>query len=533
MAHTFFITSAAYIGSEQVAEFGLIPPTFLPLGKDRLYVHQYEALREFASRIILTLPDKFEPDPIDASRLEEMRIEIVYVPEDLSLGESIVYAINMTASSNGAISILHGDSLLTDVDYGECDAVSLADTAPPPGYGWGWARQGETGLQVHQSNHLPESSGRALTGFFSFADTARFVQAVTRNHGNFVAGLAEYAAKRPMKMLTSGHWYDFGHSGTYHRSRRRITTEREFNKLTTAGRSITKTGTKPEKLLAEAMWFEELPPQLRVYTPQYLGRDHEGEAFSYSLEYLHLPTVADLSVFGRLEVESWKRIFLACDEVITALCSCSGPSEALDSAASLYADKTLQRLDVLARTTSLSLDKPCRYNGKWLPSLSQIVEITTSQIADPKASTLVHGDFCFSNILYDVKADLVRMIDPRGMDANGRMSIYGDIRYDVAKLYHSAVGLYDHIIAGNFAFERNGDLEFSLELPSTPSVRLVRDVFLEQRFAGMTTSQASALPISILLFLSMPPLHSDDPKRQMALLANGLRLFSSFQNSME
>lgn len=42
------------------------------------------------------------------------------------------------------------------------------------------------------------------------------------------------------------------------------------------------------------------------------------------------------------------------------------------------------------------------------------------------------------------------MIDPRGITASGEMTIYGDASYDIAKLSHSIIGLYDWIIAGYY-----------------------------------------------------------------------------------
>lgn len=531
MKNIYIITSAAYVDSELSAEFGLLPPAFLPLGNRRLFAHQHAVLRPHASKIILTIPESYVPDAVDLNIIESLGIELVKIPVDLTLGQSVVYAINMTASAGGPVSILHGDSFLPDLDYSQLDAISVAQTPPPPGYGWAWALPGTDGLRILTAEHLPDPGDMALTGFFSFSDGARFVQAVTRNRGNFVAGLADYAATKPLETLTSPHWFDFGHSSTYHSSRRRITTEREFNQLTNMGRAIIKSGRKTEKLRAEALWFEGLPPHLRVYTPGYLGRYGDENRFSYGLEYLHLPSLADLAVFGRLERNSWTRIFTACNEALSALAQVQGPQEGLDSARGLYLGKTLQRLEMLAESRNLSLTAPCRLDGRVLPSLRDIAERTAEMISNPTSSTLVHGDFCFSNLLYDMRADSIRMIDPRGTDANGAFSRFGDIRYDIGKLHHSAVGLYDHIIAENFRLTRAGDLEFTLELPVSRSIRTIREAFLENTFVGMSADQASAGAISTLLFLAMPPLHSDNPNRQMALLANGLRLFASLDKN--
>lgn len=67
-------------------------------------------------------------------------------------------------------------------------------------------------------------------------------------------------------------------------------------------------------------------------------------------------------------------------------------------------------------------------------------EITKS-LYDTKQFNFIHGDPTFSNIL--VEKDLnIKFIDPRGYFGNSK--IYGDSRYDFAKLYYSIVGRFDN-----------------------------------------------------------------------------------------
>ena len=55
---------------------------------------------------------------------------------------------------------------------------------------------------------------------------------------------------------------------------------------------------------------------------------------------------------------------------------------------------------------------------------------------------IIHGDNTFSNTIAD-KDNKIWFIDPRGVF--GSTPIYGDRRYDYAKLYYSAYGNYDSI----------------------------------------------------------------------------------------
>jgi len=520
----FLISSGAYVEPELEAEFGRLPPAFLPLGNRRLFVHQRLAIGKAATRLLLSLPEDFEPDPGDRWHLEQLGFEIVKVPPGLSLGQSLIYVINITASAGADLAILHGDTLIDGLDWGQSDIVSV-ESAVPPGYHWGYVRSRAGALELADDDPDAEDAV-ALTGFFSFSSASLLVQSVTRAGGDFVRGLVGYSEQRPLGTAAAGKWLDFGHASTYHLSRQAITTERDFNTLVSDRRRITKSGTDGAKIEAEASWYEALPPPLRVYTPAFLGRRDDVVPTAYSIEYLHLPTLADLFVFGRLSRRAWAQMLAACDEFLSESAGYPAP-QTVAPRRTLYLEKTLERLESFARSSGLSLREPCRFAGAWLPALEQMARFAAAAIpaAEPAFHTLVHGDFCFSNILYDFRSQRIRVIDPRGLNAEGEISPYGDRRYDIGKLHHSAVGKYDLIMAGLFSLERQGPLAFSLTLPDTISTRAVREVFLGRAFAGLDPGKAAAHPISILLFLSMLPLHADGPERQLALLANAMRLF--------
>ena len=106
------IASAAFVESELEAEFGRIPPAFLPLGNRRLFVHQIEAMRGSAQRVYISVPQEFEPDVADLCWLEDNGISLVCVPQGLTLGQSLVYAINVTAGATKNLSLLFGDTLM-------------------------------------------------------------------------------------------------------------------------------------------------------------------------------------------------------------------------------------------------------------------------------------------------------------------------------------------------------------------------------------------------------------------------------------
>ena len=63
--------------------------------------------------------------------------------------------------------------------------------------------------------------------------------------------------------------------------------------------------------------------------------------------------------------------------------------------------------------------------------------------------SVMHGDYCFSNILYDMRNHTIKLIDPRGfLNRERGFSFYGPYIYDYFKLAHSYIGKYDFIISG-------------------------------------------------------------------------------------
>lgn len=73
---------------------------------------------------------------------------------------------------------------------------------------------------------------------------------------------------------------------------------------------------------------------------------------------------------------------------------------------------------------------------------------------------VIHGDCTFSNTLVDY-LNQVWFIDPRG--TFGVSKIYGDPRYDWAKLYYSAVGNYDKINSKKFSVDRSNGIKLDIE----------------------------------------------------------------------
>ncbi len=501
------ITSAAYINAEMAAEFGAIPPCFLPIGHSRLCDIQADRAAALGGRIVITVPKSFTPTDWEADSLAARGIEILPIPDALSLGESVRFALIMTGAI-GAVRILHGDTLFAAPLPEELDIVSVAD--PPDAYEWGRIGGGE--------------ELRVLSGFFAFSSAPDLVRAITIAGGDFVKGLEAYAsAYQPLAQRVIDAWFDCGHLQTYYRARAQVTTSRAFNSLKIDRRIVEKSSSDSAKLDFEAAWYENIPAGLKLYTPFFLGARAEGGAVRYALAYELNPTLHELFVFGRLGEAVWLRILNACAEFLS-LCLATKPDGAGPHFRDFVAGKTGARLASYARATGTSLDREWRINGVATPSLTHIAETAAALIGpdSEQARGVMHGDFCFTNIFYDFRQRAIKVIDPRGSLDGRTPSIFGDVRYDLAKLAHSLYG-YDLILSGRYAYAAAGH-DVTLTLAAGPD--RIGELAGQVKMAGRSIHDPEIVAIAIHLFLSMLPLHADRPDRQGAFLANALRLYA-------
>lgn len=522
MERTFLITSGAYVGPEFTSEFGHIPPAFLPVGNRRLYEHQADWAADFVGRRLISLPADFDIPPIDLERLEQLGFAMIAVPAGLTLAQSVLHVLVAAAITAGGLCILHGDTLIGGVPLDAEDVISEGVTTSY--HSWAEYERTDTG-NLHFFDGLPSGAGErnVLSGYFSFSDARRYIAALDGAASGFIGALNDYGAEIPLTIVSGSQWLDFGHMELYHQSVAQMPTMRAFNRLDISRATVTKSSRDAFQMDAEANWFETVPPPLRIYLPKYLGRTAIA---GYQTEYLYLSTLADLYVFGRLPGYVWRHIFQSC-AAFMELCAEYRPGVG-DVAASgeIYLGKTRERLRAYAEQTGTDLVASWRYGERTLPGLLAIAEDSAAKIPAPSANDLaiVHGDFCFSNIFYDFRASAIRCVDPRGHMDGARPSIYGDARYDTAKLYHSVAGGYDFIVAGRYRLQDDGAHSLQIDIPELAGNRHVIDAFMETSFGGQQPEDAESNAIAVLLYLSMLALHGDDPARQRALLANALRL---------
>ena len=275
-----------------------------------------------------------------------------------------------------------------------------------------------------------------------------------------------------------------------------------------------------------------LPADLKIFFPRVIEELKINKTHaSIKMDYFSYPNVAEIQLYRDIEEVQWHRIFDAFEFVLKKF-KAYKKSISKNDYLNFHLGKTLKREDdnekwikendlaYLLNDGVVINGQPCYSFRSLLPKVQSAVE----NLFNENDFCVMHGDFCFNNILFDSYSGTVRLIDPRGSFGDNLPGIYGDMKYDLAKLLHSSVYNYDYIVNDLFRIDANANslnylfnIRPNHELLTTLSYDLVKKL-------GFQPEQINILVG--LLFISMCPLHSDSLRRQTLMYAHGLYLLN-------
>jgi len=344
-----------------------------------------------------------------------------------------------------------------------------------------------------------------------------------------VGGFVFHRYAKTLALHTVDSWIDLGHLDTSARIRTHLLGTRECNHLDIDEMRglITKRGRNREKLLQEINYYHRLPKELTVYFPRLL-ESHLGKEVSYTIEYYGYKTLSEYLVFYEVPKTVWRQVLLKILAIHKAFSSRAGRSVDMEQAFEFYWGKTRQRLNdpkhLSAVRPLLDLDE-VEINGTAYPgwkTAASDIQALLRLVAARCTTSVIHGDLCCSNILYDPRTSLIKFIDPRGEFLEE--GCYGDPRYDLAKLLHSFHGGYDFILHEMYELTRVAEGRYELTLLRSDGAREAERLLFQLLEECGECDLSDALAIEAHLFLTMLPFHCDDPKRQTALYLRGLML---------
>jgi hypothetical protein len=290
---------------------------------------------------------------------------------------------------------------------------------------------------------------------------------------------------------------------------------------------------KEERLRDEGLYYAAINgqhPNQAIYFPRFIdGGFHAGFDYWIKLEYLRYPTLSDL-VLGKSDYPTWwDSVFRDLSTVLGEWDTVKDPQPGKnDYARDMYINKTQNeyrkfyhgwhhKIGNLFNEKGISINnRPyLNYEIIW-PEVRDYIE---QNMLDYE-SVLIHGDCCFSNILYG--EGVVRFIDPRG--SFGKPGVYGDRRYDIAKLYHSVDGMYELIINDRFDATVLGVVDLELNFHYPKEAEKAKAEFEKHFFPKYNRKHAKILQGCI--YISMCARHYDSLARQIVMYATGVRLLN-------
>jgi len=319
-------------------------------------------------------------------------------------------------------------------------------------------------------------------------------------------------------------WHDVGHLENYFSTKQFVLKTRYFNTLQfdDQGESVVKTSTNNEKLIDEINWYKSVPKDLQDLIPKVLDSSTKDNPF-VKLEYIKNPTLSELWLYSEFLIDFWKAVIIDLFAIIQRFKNHKGQVTRQEYNL-MYFEKTSNRINELVETDSLFKkifdENFILINNKKFKnwnSLKEKIKEAIDVMYDDEDNCLIHGDLYFSNILYDTEEKNFKLIDPRGKWGN---NISGDIKYDLAKIRHSIVGGFDTIINGLYSANYLGENRIEYKIFNSKNNKIIGDELDRNIRKNWKLDEIKI--IEGLLFISMLPLHKDNPERQLALFCVGI-----------
>lgn len=538
-----FIPSAIVV-PEELQSIGKLPAIVYPINQKIVFDYLYEQYKDFCDGFVI---ECYENSQLVHKMLK--RFGSIVAVQDLDklgdLGYTILKAID---GYDGAGIINFADTIVLD-GTAELPENSFLYAEGVFSSTWTFFEE-DNGVITDitdrkQTRH--EGLGKLFVGVFKFSDLIFFKECLewagsTQDNevSSFYRALRKYSEKYPLKAIKTDEWFDIGHLDKYYNSMLEVKA-REFNHITIdKNRGILrKSSDNKEKFIGEIEWYLKLPRDVEYVRPRIFDYSTSYTEPYVSMEYYAYHTIHELFLYGELNESQWKDIFRRIRFVCDDFRRYSVQDEDIRfSLEDMYLNKTVERMNQLrCDEWFLSFfEKPIVVNGKKFKSLNDIIELLKKVIPewlyDIDRFNIIHGDMVFSNIMIDNNFTFIKVFDPRGKF--GKYDIYGDFRYELAKMLHSVEGKYDYIIKDLFTADYTAEkCIINYEINDKNREFDLYDTFIETFRDDIGGDLKKIELINAILFFSEIPLHQESISHQMLLLATGLEILDRVINIRE
>jgi hypothetical protein len=537
------ITSSGFVNPNLYGDLGKILTSHIPISGKFAILDIIKLAEKKYENIYITI-DRNVPNLINILKLIT-KARVIVGESQLNLNSNLKIIFEQLPDNLVNTDLLFGDSLYTDLiikNDKNKDAIYVSNSIHSTQF-TSISREKLTGaLSFLDENYV--NTNPKVTGSFKISNLKRFQEIFNanleaKNSDAFWKTWIDYDAelKHKISLPIDSNWTDIGHIDNYFKARRDsiIGSSRHFNSVTVDPKSLMVKKSGPiEKIELEKNWFTNLPVELQKYLPEYNLTETSG---TYEVEYLTSIPSNEMWISENNDGSYWLGLVeqmhnLNRDMHKDLKISTKDKIMVKQLKKVVYFDKFHERIQNFLKLHRGIFDGNFTINQKSFPDLDYILQHVNQvieKIINLDSWTIIHGDLCFSNIIFDRRKDKLNLIDPRG--SFGVKGIYGDPIYDLAKLSHSINGNYDYFTSDLFYFS-NSSNSFELQV-GAPSDKLIsREIFkefLHQACHNYGITKEELRIIEASLFMSAAPLHPEG-NRGKALFLNGLSIVKEVMN---
>lgn len=531
------VIPSAKIVPEELQKLGKLPAIIYPVGQGIVFdylLEQYETTADSLKIICYEMADEVERS---LSSCRSDKLQLVRLDGLGSLGDSIYAGLEQDHDS---VIINFADTIVQDrFPEIEGDYIYYSEDYPSDVWSFFECEDGMITEVWDKCSGLDAGTMRKLfVGVFQLSDEADFKRCLekafhTKNGqmSTFYHALMLYSRLHPMIPVRAENWFDIGHADKYYNSKLEVQA-REFNHISIdKNRGILrKSSDNKEKFIGEILWYLKLPADIEYVRPRIFSYSTNYNDPYVAMEYYSYHTVHELFLYGDLDYYQWMDVFGRIRFIYNDFKRYSVSDQNIQPALQdVYLNKTLKRLNQLRNDWRFEkfFEKQMQINQVSYLSLDEICRILEREIPkclyDVDTFHIIHGDLCFANIMVDTNFSFIKVIDPRG--EFGKYDIYGDQRYELAKLFHSVDGKYDYIIKDLFRIDADAEAaKIELKILEKKREFDLYEVFLKAFKDEIGDDREKIELIEALLFLSMIPLHGESLDHQYAMLATGIQI---------
>ena len=337
--------------------------------------------------------------------------------------------------------------------------------------------------------------------------------------------LSVYMKKEEMFAQTITKWQDIGTLENYVNTNSAYLTGRYFNNFKKTDLTIEKQS-KEKVVSYEIDWYRQISKTpLKVLIPQFVSYKKGHNDYRYKMELLSGNSLYTYLNYYDIPISNVEYIIKSLFYTANIMWSYSNKKCVMNmplASRYVFLSKTERRLkewnnDIINKHEII-------LNGRKLLGYKEVLNRLSNQIEDlisqsEKYKAVIHGDLNFSNIFYYPDIGKFLFIDPRGKYY--KIGIYGDKRYDVAKMRHSFVYKHNKLTHAGFSLQCDAN-EYKL----TYDYDKKEDQLFDKIALMYGFNPTEIKIIDGLLFLSQIPLHKEDHSFQIASFLIGLKILN-------